>query len=37
MKRCLGGDLMKLYPHQVKVLKATENLNKVAFFMDMGL
>ena len=28
---------MKLYPHQVKVLKVTENLNKVAFFMDMGL
>lgn len=28
---------MKLYPHQVEVLKRTENLNKVAFYMDMGL
>lgn len=28
---------MKLYPHQVEVLKQTENLNKVAFYMDMGL
>ena len=28
---------MKLYPHQQEVLKQTENLNKVAFYMDMGL
>lgn len=37
MKRCLGGDLMKLYPHQQEVLKQTENLNRVAYYMDMGL
>ena len=28
---------MKLYPHQVEVLKRTENLNKVAYYLDMGL
>ena len=28
---------MKLFPHQQEVLKKTENLNKVAFYMDMGL
>ena len=28
---------MKLYPHQQEVLKQTENLNKAAFYMDMGL
>jgi len=28
---------MKLFPHQQEVLKQTENLNKVAFYMDMGL
>ena len=28
---------MKLYPHQQEVLKQTENLNKVAYYLDMGL
>lgn len=28
---------MKLYPHQIKVLKDTEGLNKVGYFLDMGL
>ena len=28
---------VNLLPHQVEVLKQTENLNKVAFYMDMGL
>ena len=28
---------MKLYPHQVEVLEETKNINKVAYFMDMGL
>ena len=28
---------MKLYPHQEKVLEETKNINKVAYFMDMGL
>ena len=28
---------VKLLPHQQEVLKQTENLNKVAFYLDMGL
>lgn len=28
---------MKLFPHQNDVLKATEDLNKVAYYLDMGL
>lgn len=28
---------MKLFPHQTEVLKATEGLNKVAYYLDMGL
>lgn len=28
---------MKLYPHQTEALKATETLNKCAFYHDMGL
>lgn len=28
---------MKLYPHQERVLEETKNINKVAYFMDMGL
>jgi SNF2 family DNA or RNA helicase len=28
---------MKLFPHQIEALKATENLNKVAYYLDMGL
>ena len=28
---------MKLFPHQIEALKATENLNRVAYYLDMGL
>lgn len=28
---------IKLYPHQEKVLKETEHLNRVAYYLDMGL
>lgn len=28
---------MKLFPHQTEVLKQTENQNKVAYYLDMGL
>ena len=28
---------MKLYPHQQEVLKATEDKNRVAYYLDMGL
>ena len=28
---------MKLYPHQQEVLKQTNGLNKVAYYLDMGL
>jgi len=28
---------MKLFPHQEDALKATEDLNRVAFYHDMGL
>lgn len=28
---------MKLYPHQEQVLKATEDKNRVAYYLDMGL
>lgn len=28
---------MKLYPFQNEVLKKTSNLNKVAYFLEMGL
>ena len=28
---------VNLLPHQVEVLKQTENTNKVAYYMDMGL
>lgn len=31
------GDLMQLYPHQTQVLKDSEDKNRVAFFLDMGL
>lgn len=26
---------IKLLPHQIEVLKKTENLNKVGYFLDM--
>ena len=29
--------MVKLYPHQVAALKATEEQNKVAYYLDMGL
>lgn len=29
--------LIKLYPHQEQVLKDTENKNRVAYYLDMGL
>ena len=29
--------MMQLYPHQQKALKETENLNRVAYYLDMGL
>lgn len=28
---------MILYPHQKEVLEKTKNLNRVAYYMDMGL
>lgn len=28
---------MKLFPHQQEVLKQTENKNRVAYYLDMGL
>lgn len=28
---------MKLFPHQIDVLKKVEDKNRVAFFLDMGL
>jgi hypothetical protein len=28
---------MKLFPHQADALKATEDLNRVAYYHDMGL
>ena len=28
---------MELFPHQVEVLNSTKNLNKVAYYLDMGL
>ena len=28
---------MKLYPHQTEGLKATEGMNHVAYYWDMGL
>lgn len=28
---------MNLYPHQVDALEQTKNLNRCAFFLDMGL
>lgn len=28
---------MKLFPHQIKALEATENMNRVAYYLDMGL
>ena len=28
---------MKLFPHQIEALKATEGQNRVAFYLDMGL
>jgi hypothetical protein len=31
------GDVMNLYPHQKQGLKATEGMNHVAYFWDMGL
>ena len=32
-----GGDKMKLFPHQQEVLKQTEDKNRVAYYLDMGL
>ena len=37
MKRYSGGDNMKLFPHQIDVLKQTEDKNRVAYYLDMGL
>jgi hypothetical protein len=28
---------MKLFPHQIAALKATENQNRVLYALDMGL
>lgn len=28
---------MNLYPHQIEMLRETENLNRVAYYLDMGL
>lgn len=28
---------MNLYPHQVEALEATKDLNRVGYFLDMGL
>ena len=28
---------MKLFPHQTNALQQTENLNRVAYYLDMGL
>ena len=28
---------MKLFPHQNEALKATEDRNRVAYYLDMGL
>jgi hypothetical protein len=28
---------MKLFPHQADALKATEDLNRVGYYHDMGL
>ena len=28
---------MKLFPHQIDVLKQTEDKNRVAYYLDMGL
>ena len=28
---------MKLFPHQVEALKATDGQNRVAYYLDMGL
>ena len=28
---------MKLFPHQQEVLKQTDGMNKVAYYLDMGL
>lgn len=28
---------MKLFPHQTEALERTKNLNKVAYYLDMGL
>ena len=28
---------MKLFPHQQEVLKQTEDKNRVAYYLDMGL
>lgn len=33
----MGGDDMKLYPHQSKALNDIKALNKVALYWDMGL
>jgi hypothetical protein len=37
MKRYLGSDVMKLYPHQQQALEIVANNNKCAFYLDMGL
>lgn len=29
--------MIKFYPHQIDVLKQTENMNRCAYFLDMGL
>lgn len=29
--------MITLYPHQIEVLNKTQTLNKVAYFLDMGL
>lgn len=33
----IGGDIIELYPHQKEVLQQTEQKNRVAYFLDMGL
>lgn len=32
-----GDAAVNLFPYQEKVLKATENYNRVAYYLDMGL
>lgn len=37
VKKKKGGDFMKLYSYQQEALNITKKINKVAYYMDMGL